>query len=433
MYEIIGIVIAFATIIFLITRKQPLWLVMLTASIIVFISAGNNFSGVIQSVWGALRDRDTIDLALIVAAITTMAGLLQEFDFFDHVVDSLRTLLQSDRLTLLLVPGLVGCMPMVGGAIVSAPMVDGLGENIDLSPSRRSAANLIFRHSWYFVFPFNPTYILTARMANIDILNLIKLQWPLTLVMLSAGYFFILNPRFASDAASPQNNKTKQEIAAADESTQFEDEKSDPNRTTTSVFLEFTKYSSPIVVSLLLSIGLGLHLAAALIGGIILTLLLASTQREDFEWNKVPQLMFEKVDYQIVGAMASIMVFRASVNQTTAFNAVMMDLLEAGIPLYLVAGGLSFAVGYISASHSSTLALVLPIVLPLLRASGADILKYVMFIYCFGFLAYLISPLHLCQILTNRYFEVDLSQVYKIYAPVIGLVAVTAVLLLIIY
>ncbi|MFP4200762.1 MAG: DUF401 family protein, partial [Clostridia bacterium] len=127
--------------------------------------------------------------------------------------------------------------------------------------------------------------------------------------------------------------------------------------------------------------------------------------------------------------MAAIMVFRGSVNETTAFNQLMGSMMEAGIPLYLVAGLLAVVIGYISASHASTIAVLFPLIIPAARAAGADYQTYVLLIYSSAFLAYLISPLHLCQILTNHYFGVSLGKVFKIYYPVAISVAATIVLL----
>ncbi len=423
MQEIAGIALAFVIIVVLISRKKPLGLVMFLASLIVLAAAGGTVGEIIGVIWSALKDQDTIDLVLIVATITALAGFLQEFDFFKHMVNALRQVLRSDRITLMLVPGLVGCMPMVGGAIVSAPMVDTLGEHISLPPARRSAANLMFRHSWYFIFPFLPTYILAARLSGIEVLDLIRLQWPLTAVMLAAGYFFILRGGNLVEVRADDSTQTTQQSANAESEATYQ--------SLPAAAASFGKYASPIIVSLVLSIGFRLHLALALLCGLLLTVILVSNlEKQGFKPSSAPGMILQKIDYNIVGAMAGIMVFRAGVDQTTAFGDLMTTLLQAGVPLYAVAGGLAFIVGYVSASHSSTLAVVLPIILPVIQASGEPVLPYVMFIYCFGFIAYLISPLHLCQILTNRYFEVSLGEVYRIYMPVVLLVAATGIALM---
>ncbi|MFP4201236.1 MAG: DUF401 family protein, partial [Clostridia bacterium] len=246
--ELVGILIAFVGLIIMIGRRVPLWAAMLAASLVVLVFAGATPLRIAEVVGEAAVHRDTIDLMTIVAAITITSHVLQKCGYFDKMVDSLRVLLRSDALTLMFIPGLVGCMPMTGGAIVSAPMVWGLGKQIQISPERQSAANLIFRHSWYFIFPFLPTYIMASRLVDIEIYEMIAMHWPLTLVMMVTGYFFILRPGLTDVA---------KDLPPDLESTTFR-----------SSFVSFLRYASPLIVGLTLYMGLRLHLAIALMIGL---------------------------------------------------------------------------------------------------------------------------------------------------------------------
>lgn len=412
--ELIGIVAAFTVIIIMINRKNSLALSMGSAAIIILVASGATPREILSIIFRALTDPNTLDLALIVAIITSLAGLLNRHSFFDKMVNSLRNLLGNDRLTLMLVPGLIGSMPMVGGAIVSAPIADQLGERLNLSARRRSAANNIFRHSWYFVFPFMPTFILTTRLAGISIQELMLVQWPLAVAMLAAGYYFILvvparrTGRHAATDGPVQRNSGESRAEEA---------------------RDFVKYASPILLSLLLHLGLGLHLALSLVLGMGLALaLVALVERSpDFHLAAVPVQILRDINYEVAGAMLAIMVFRAAIDQTETFEILMSQMLDLGVPLYLIAAALAAIIGFVSASHTSTLAVVLPVLVPMAAATGDPVAIYVMVAFCFAFLAYLVSPLHLCQILTNDYFDVALLQVYRIYIPVLVTVGVTAV------
>ncbi len=410
--ELIGILIAFAGLMVMISRRVPLWGAMLAAALVVLVFAGVSPAGIGRVVFDGVTHRDTIDLMLIVASITIMSHVLQKFGYFDKMVESLRVLLRSDSITLMLIPGLVGCMPMTGGAIVSAPMVWGLGRQIQLSPERQSAANLIFRHSWYFVFPFLPTYIMAARLVDVEVFEMIGMLWPLTVAMMVAGYFFIIRPGLTDVPAEAGPDLEREATSAA--------------------LYKFLRYSTPLILGLALYMGLGLHLALSLMIGMAVALL------QIYFFNGpdrpgvgiIPRLFWDGIDFALVGTMAAIMVFRGAVDQTTAFSQLMVTMMEAGIPLFLVAGVLAVGIGYISASHASTIAVLFPLIIPAARAIGADPHTYIMLIYAFAFLSYLTSPLHLCQILTNHYFQVSLGKVYRIYLPVVGIVAATTAILI---
>lgn len=410
MVEVVGLVTAFAVIIFMVNKKQPLALSMILASSVVLVSSGRNLGFIAELFWSASIDIDTVDLALIVAIITSLSGLLNRHGFFDEMVRALRGMLRSDSLTTMIVPGLIGAMPMVGGAIVSAPIVDNLGDRLDLPSARKSAANIIFRHSWYFVFPFMPTYILASRLAGIGIIDLMLIQWPMAIAMLAAGYYFIL--RRSPNHGFADNGESSPEFSSLAEAVK-----------------SFAYHASPLVVGLVLHLVFGVHLALSLLVGLVLAVVLVVLKqkpREDVSWSSLLPRLLTDVDYWIVAAMVAIMIFRASVDQTTTFDTLMSGMLEMGVPLYLVTAGLALLIGFVSASHSSTVAVVIPVIIPIAQAMDRNVLVYVMLSYCFAFLAYLVSPLHLCLILTNRYFDVSLGKVSRLYAPVILVVAVTA-------
>jgi len=232
--------------------------------------------------------------------------------------------------------------------------------------------------------------------------------------MLLAGYVFILSSRVQNEKQVEQKNTTENEYMDR-----------------TRAGRDFAKYASPILVGLLLYLGMGIHLAISLAVGLLLAVFLIGyvEQPDDFEWSQIPGQLIRGINYEIVATMVAIMIFRAAVDQTVVFDLLMNSMLELGIPLIAITAALSAIIGFVSASHTSTLAVVIPAMMPMVQSMGANPAVYVMIAYCFAFLSYLISPLHLCQILTNDYFDVALLKVYKVYAPVVISVATTAILI----
>ncbi|MFO8059905.1 MAG: DUF401 family protein [Bacillota bacterium] len=412
MAEFAGIMAAFAVIMVMIKKKAPLALAMVCASLIVLLSSGKKLAFTLELFWSAVVDRDTVDLVLIVALVTALAALMNRHGFFDEMVTALGTMLRNDQLTLMIVPGLIGSMPMVGGAIVSAPIVDHIGEGLNLSRAARSAVNLIFRHSWHFVFPFMPTLILAARLADTSIQRLIWTQWPLAAVMLLSGYYFVL---------ARKENPTPPACGR----------QGAPGETATpgAAVRSFLFHSSPIIISLVLHLGFGLHLALSLCVAMALAVILLTCVRrpEGLVPSSLPLQIIRDVDYPIAAAMAGIMIFRASVGETGAFNDLMTTMVGAGLPLSFITAALAGVMGFVSASHTSTVAVVVPVVTPIALSMGKGVLVQVTLAYSFALLAYLISPLHLCQILSNRYFGVSFGEVARLCLPVVIAVALATV------
>jgi len=67
-----------------------------------------------------------------------------------------------------------------------------------------------------------------------------------------------------------------------------------------------------------------------------------------------------------------------------------------------------------------------PIVIPLIASldAGANIYPYIMLAMVFGFSGVLLSPVHLCLILSNQYFESSMESVYRhLWKPCVYLMA----------
>ncbi|MBZ2174998.1 DUF401 family protein [Schnuerera sp. xch1] len=60
----------------------------------------------------------------------------------------------------MIIPAMIGVLIISGGALLSAPFIYNLGEEMELSPPRRAAINLVFRHiAMFFISSFFFGYI----------------------------------------------------------------------------------------------------------------------------------------------------------------------------------------------------------------------------------------------------------------------------------
>jgi integral membrane protein (TIGR00529 family) len=300
----------------------------------------------------------------------------------------------------------MGTLLVTGGAIMAAPLVDEIGDDLNLEKSKKAAINLVFRHGWYFIYPMMPGFILVSEIAKIDKFELISIQWPLTIVILAIGYFMWIRPSKVNGDLTYQNGKRS-----------------------LSDLTNFVKYSSPIWVSLVIALGLeGMQFATltdnmnkiisdvafpiGLIVGILLTFFL----------NEKPEKMFTKfiqgINISIMFSGLGIMIFKEMVGQLSVLNDVVLSFLDSGVPIYILFITLPLVTGLLSASTTSAIGVTLPILLPALSVS-ANPVPLIMLAYTSSFLGYLVSPLHLCQILTLEYFKIKISDLYKEYVVAI--------------
>jgi len=94
------------------------------------------------------------------------------------------------RWLLALMPMLIGMLPMAGGALFSAPMVQEASQDLEVSPERRTFLNYWFRHSLESVFPLYPSLVLAAGLMEVPVQTLTRTQFPLFVAMLVSGILF---------------------------------------------------------------------------------------------------------------------------------------------------------------------------------------------------------------------------------------------------
>ncbi|MDQ7794043.1 MAG: DUF401 family protein [bacterium] len=388
MSQPVALILAFVLIIVLINRKVPLPLAMLAGSATLGLGLGLGPLRTLQVMGRGMLSPASLELVVVVALITILGRLMQEFGLLQQTIDALTGALRSTRLALVAAPTMVGLLPVIGGAIISAPIVDGLGDRLELPPAVKAAVNLVFRHAWFFVFPFNTTLILAAQLADMPLGQLIRMQWPLSLVAVVVGYlvYFRGRPREQFAAGGPTRG---------------------------ALTLAFLVMGSPLLIGLVLSVAFGLHMAPALAIGIALAFYLGRRHPSAH-----PRLLWLGIDRWMVLTMPSIVAFREVVGEAGVMAVMVSTLVQGGMPLLALAFFLPLVVGFIGASNSTTIGITFPLLLPLAEPAVRPVL--VMLMFTSSFVAYLVSPLHLCQILTLDYFRLRLGSIYGGYLLPMG-------------
>jgi integral membrane protein (TIGR00529 family) len=135
----------------------------------------------------ALSDPSVLLLALVVGTIPLIGGLLERSGEMDRLVSNLRI---GIRPFLVLAPALIGMLPMPGGTLFSAPLVErGAGHE----PSDvKAAVNVWFRHTLLPIYPLGAALIASAKIAGFEVYNVIPAMLPVFALNLLLGYIFLL-------------------------------------------------------------------------------------------------------------------------------------------------------------------------------------------------------------------------------------------------
>ncbi|NIR86179.1 DUF401 family protein [Candidatus Bathyarchaeota archaeon] len=137
--------------------------------------------------WSSFVDLSVILLALAVGLIPLIGGGLSQSGQMDDLVKNMRI---GKKAFLAFSPALVGMLPMPGGALLSAPLVEKAGEGVP--QERKAGLNVWFRHVLYLVYPLSPALIVSIKMANLDIYQTLPYLASFLVFSAALGYFFFL-------------------------------------------------------------------------------------------------------------------------------------------------------------------------------------------------------------------------------------------------
>ncbi|MGE5559480.1 MAG: DUF401 family protein [Chloroflexota bacterium] len=406
MLQLVAVVVVFAVVIVLVSRKWPMGYAMGLGAALLALAAGIGPGGLFASIRQTVSTLDTYELAATVALISLMARLMREFGLLEQMTQSLVALLRNVKLALALVPGLLGCLPVFGGAIMSAPMVDALGDQLGLDGTRKAAVNLVFRHAWFFLFPFMPSLILAAKLGGVSVGSVVRIQFPLTVVALVSGYVYLF--RGIARPVKPSQSGASESLTAEVAATAAPE-------ATGPALTRFLVSAAPLLTSIILSVAFGLRLVFALTVAVVLTILLGARHPKCR-----PATIWRAIDWMLVLTMFSIMLFKGVLDRAGFVRSLVASLAANGVPPIVLFIGLPLLTGFTSGAQQASLSISLPLLLPL---AGANVPGAVAVIYAASFLGYFLSPLHLCLVLTAQFFKAKMAAVYRKSAPVVAVVA----------
>lgn len=175
-----------AIVLLLVVSRRDLALGMGIAAIVLGIFT-HSFGSFGAALLETISDPSVLLLAMVVGIIPLIGGVMETSGEMDRLVANLRI---GIRPFLALAPGLLGMLPMPGGALLSSPMIErGAGH----APADiKAAANVWFRHALLLVYPLGTALIASAKIADLEVYSAIPYLMPAFALTLGLGYLFLL-------------------------------------------------------------------------------------------------------------------------------------------------------------------------------------------------------------------------------------------------
>jgi len=403
MIGLLKLALVFAAIVVLLSRKCDLGPLLFAASIGVGLLFGYPLLDIGRDILSAVVDPLTLRLAAVVVLILILGELLRDTASLTGMVESLRELIPSGRTVMAVLPAMIGLLPMIGGAMLSAPMVEEVGRRMDAGSEQKTFVNYWFRHMWEPMFPVYPSAMLAAALVGLTPVQLAGATWIVSVSGLLGGLLFGLR-RIRPAVVDSQPSAIRRSDSAK----------------------RFAQSIWPVALLIVLAMALPLNEEIRLVAALLITIplmLAVKRLRARTLWPIVRQRIAWKTILVIFGALS----FRLVLENCGAVATVSGELTALNVPLPLVAFAVPFIAGLFTGLMAAAYSIGFPIVIPLIVSQGGAVAPaWATWLLAGGFLGVMLSPMHLCLSLTREYFQANWGLLYRLLLPS-GLLTLAAV------
>ena len=396
----IGLVLALLLV--LIRLKWDLGLVLFLDTCLVAVLFGMAPGAFGRAVLAGATSWETLQLAGIVVLVLYLGEFLQSSGAFRAMVDALKNLVRDDRLILAIPSAFIGLLPMLGGAMMGAPIVDEAARRWDVSAAWKTFYNYWFRHVWEYWWPLYINIIMAAVIFRVPIWKIGLYQAPFSLVAVGTGLAVLYRnlPRLPRER---ENGGSWMDVG----------------RVVFSIW--------PIVLTIVLIFAFRLNMLVALAVASVLT---QATARMDLgrRWAVVARSFQPRTVWLIFAVMA----FKRVLEASGALDAVVRAVPPQGPTAYVLLFAAPFTVGLLTGVNQAYVAIAFPLLVPIVGTGTPDMVLLT-FAYVSGFAGILLSPAHLCLALTAEYFKADMKDVYRILLLPVAAVFAAALLELLVF
>ncbi len=344
----------------------------------------------ITAFYKATTDNTTISLILSLTLIRIFENVMRKNGIMQQMMDSFRGMVMDRRILMASMPALIGLLPSMGGALFSAPMVDEASKNTCISPEKKAFVNYIFRHPWEFILPLYPGIILASAITSYSLRDLIIANMPYALCLLVGGSIWGLS-------GIGRQKEGFRKISRAD-------------------LISFIPLTLILIMVMIFHLNLAISLGLVIIGLFAVlrctpTYILKSI-KEGFSW-------------EIILIILGVMTFKAILNSSGAVTNISAFFTNEGIPVLPVLFFLPFIYGLLTGLTVGFIGSTFPILLGL---ENVNHIGAISFAFASGYVGVLLSPVHLCLVLTREYFKASMKGIYlRIIRAVILIMSVAVI------
>ncbi len=384
---IIKILLSLMTILAVNKAVKNLPIALTAGSLLLAFWSGHSVPAVAAIAWQRFFSMDNGLLVLVIALVIWLSSLMDKTRVMADLVSNIRSLL-SPRMAIAVLPAVIGLLPMPGGALFSAPLVADVDEKNELPPLEKTRVNYWFRHVWEYTWPLYPGMILASDISGLEIWQIFIVGIPMVVTMITAGYIFILRRIHLSPIEKGSSEHHITELLSPVIIVVI-------TYAGTTIFLptlhEISKYLPMVIGLILATVYLGLRRPVS-----------GKDWKEILLSRRVLNMVIIVVLVRIYGAFIETRL----PGGTLLMEQMRQELHTMGIPILLLMMIIPFISGFTTGVSVGFVGASFPIIFSLIGKDPTmwQLLGGLVIGYPFGFSGTMLSPVHVCLVVTNEYF-----------------------------
>ena len=370
--------LALLIIMVLLRRHVPIGPAILAAGFFIWATTAPQLHYLPDALYTTLTSARTYDLILALYFVMCLEIELRTGGVLDGMVRALHHLLRSPKLTLAIMPAFLGLLPSLGGARFSAPIVEGAAKNLGLTAEHKANINFWFRHIFEFSSPIIPGMLMACSIANIPFSQLLRhLAW-VTPLFFAIGWFVLMRP-----LKLPAESK---------DGGGFAEHKQD--------YIHLLLALAPVAVNFILIVSFNFSAAAAMA---LVAVTLIFVLRFSNHVINIKQVFTGACDLKMLMSILCIFYFIQILTDTKVLYAIVSEFQKSPLPQPVIVAAVSFIIGVLTGMSQGHVAIVMPIIAAM--APGDLTLAGIAMV--FGVAGQMLTPTHMCLIVTLDYFKAD--------------------------
>jgi integral membrane protein (TIGR00529 family) len=393
-------IVALAFTAFCLKKDVNLGIVMLVDSAFVVLIARIPAADALRFAANGIASESTVTLVVILVLIMMLENIMRTTGMIRRIVESLKELAGGNRLAAALLPMVIGLLPSPGGARFSCPMVEEVAQD-GTDAMNKSFINFWFRHIWMDGFILYPGIILASGLLGVSVISMFVHLLPFMAASALIGYIAGLSRLKREKIA--RTKPVRESLRA--------------------LLLSFL----PVLTIIVLYVAL-INVVPYSMGIVLAAVVLALLIIKKYDLKMIVKLVRESFPWRMIFIIVGAMVFMGILGDGGVLNGLPGVLRAWGLPVALLFIALPFIGAAASGITVNYVSLAFPILIPL--GLGGN-LWLAAATFAVGFLGNMVTPLHLCAVMTADFFHTPLRKLLQRTALAISpLFVVAAVMIL---